>query len=504
MNRHLPARTGIWVVCLATALTACGAPPPVNPSDIAVADIEESISGTNGPVAAITNSRLDSLTMVDLRQRAFNTVRVGEFPIALAYSPDGNWFATANRGGNSASVVNVSTRKVTTYPAGEEPMAVLAQQGSSNLWVANWKSASITVIDTRTGRIRTVDSGEYPSSLAQSPDGREIYVLNHYLGRVLVLDGQNLQPRTEVRWREFPSCDKEVSIDDLLPFTRMPLDIVRQHVPCLDAALRAYLDSKPICTYSGFEENPEDFDRIYCILQFIPEDEWDIWFSCPAEVISNLLLYWPLYNSSDVPQCGHPNRRGSLESPVQGRYLVVNDTPAGQTLLIDRATHAIFNPFLAADAAQPSKGTHQSHLIAGGTTLIRPGKCPVDGQCLVHRLDLTQEPLDGIFDMDTIEYPCGENCGPIEAVNRNGRFGYRTIYAYRTEGGPYASRIEVINLETGASASKAIALFPLKLAVVDSEGVVIATHGNPLGGISLLDMVSLNTLEYRSGLGLGE
>ena len=120
------------------------------------------------------------------------TIRVGQYPIGVAVSPDGKHaYVTQKVYPGSVSVIDTATDHVTTTIAvGSDPYWVAVSPDGTRAYVTNLASRSVSVIDTATNHVTgtfAIPSGE-PLGVAVSRDGKLAYVVSAGNPRVFVLD----------------------------------------------------------------------------------------------------------------------------------------------------------------------------------------------------------------------------------------------------------------------------------------------------------------------------
>ena len=152
-------------------------------------------SGKDGSLYAVnmTDNRVYRLAGTPLMVQA--TGKVFYRPAAIALSPDGQYVAVANWGGETVSLLAAnSLQELTSYKVGSHPCA-LAYAPDGRLFVANAGSNSVSVIDNsqvfetiKTSLDPQALVGSTPDALALSPDGKRLYVANADNNDVAVVD----------------------------------------------------------------------------------------------------------------------------------------------------------------------------------------------------------------------------------------------------------------------------------------------------------------------------
>jgi len=113
-----------------------------------------------------------------------HTIRVGNFPAAVALSPDGATAYVANANDNTLSVITTATDTVVaTVPVGALPYGVAAAPSGAAVYVTGFGDDVLSVVDAATNRVvRTIslstpqDPQDNPVRVALSPDGSTAYV----------------------------------------------------------------------------------------------------------------------------------------------------------------------------------------------------------------------------------------------------------------------------------------------------------------------------------------
>jgi YVTN family beta-propeller protein len=126
----------------------------------------------------VANAVSDTVAVMDATNTVIAIVPVGDYPIALAMTPDGTRVYVANEGSNTVSVIDTATNAVVaTVPVGVRPFDVRVTPDGREVWVANAGASVVSVIDTATNTVvGTVPVGLGPHGIAFSPDGSRAYV----------------------------------------------------------------------------------------------------------------------------------------------------------------------------------------------------------------------------------------------------------------------------------------------------------------------------------------
>lgn len=137
------------------------------------------VAGTDGIVTVI-----DTAT-----NTVAGTIDVGNEPSGIAISTDGSRAYVTNSGSAAVTVLNVATSQIIdTIAVGNNPVAVTLSADGAKAYVVNANSASVSVIDTATNAVVTIAVGDSPQAIALTPDGTKAYVTNFSGRSVSVID----------------------------------------------------------------------------------------------------------------------------------------------------------------------------------------------------------------------------------------------------------------------------------------------------------------------------
>lgn len=149
----------------------------------------------DGKKAYVTIGIQNNVIAIDTSDNTISTtIPVGNLPISVAFSPDGKKAYVTNRNGNNVSVINPKTDTVTGTPisVGESPEDVAFSPSQMKAYVTNLGDKSISVINTKTNTTTTTIPDKFdPSSIAFSPDGNKAYVTNSGGDLVSVINTSN-------------------------------------------------------------------------------------------------------------------------------------------------------------------------------------------------------------------------------------------------------------------------------------------------------------------------
>jgi YVTN family beta-propeller protein len=109
------------------------------------------------------------------------TVTVGERPVGVAVTPNGQLAYVTNEGAGTVSVISTASNAVVaTIPlaAGSKPRGVAISPDGSTAWVADFGDETVTAIATATNTVSgaPVRVGREPEGVAVSPDGGSVFV----------------------------------------------------------------------------------------------------------------------------------------------------------------------------------------------------------------------------------------------------------------------------------------------------------------------------------------
>ena len=124
---------------------------------------------------------------------SFN-LTMGEFPWAIAFTPDGGWAYIVCRDSNNVILVNTtSMEEETTIDVGDEPFTIDISANGVLAYVTNHADGTVTVIETNTGEIETTISvGSGPRDVTLSRDGKHAYVCLSGEDSIAVIDTDSM------------------------------------------------------------------------------------------------------------------------------------------------------------------------------------------------------------------------------------------------------------------------------------------------------------------------
>ncbi len=143
----------------------------------------------------------ETVSIIDLSTMSQTyTVTVGQYPWAIAVTPDGKNAYVTNRGSGTVSVISLAGAPTVTatIPVQTGPAAIASSADGTKIYVANTLSDSVSVINTKTNIVAdTITLAAYagaptvggsPDGLAFSNDGKWLYVALAADNSIAVID----------------------------------------------------------------------------------------------------------------------------------------------------------------------------------------------------------------------------------------------------------------------------------------------------------------------------
>jgi YVTN family beta-propeller protein len=187
------ASNSVWVINTMTDMAVAVIPVQFSPLGVAIAP--------NGRFAYVTNTgavcdlcffnQPSSVSVIDTTTYSVvATIPVGQYPAAVAITPNGAFAYVANFNSNSVSVINTATNTVTTtITAGTGPWGIAITPNGAFAYVTNYTSASVSVISTTTNAVvATVAMGSPAWGVAITPNGAFAYVTTPGTNKVSVIN----------------------------------------------------------------------------------------------------------------------------------------------------------------------------------------------------------------------------------------------------------------------------------------------------------------------------
>jgi len=106
------------------------------------------------------------------------TITVGEFPQAIAITPDRQRAYVTNSFDNTVSVVDIPNNvEIATITVGVFPFGAASTPAGDRIYITNESAATVNVIDVASNTvIATITVGSTPRDIAVTPDGKYVYV----------------------------------------------------------------------------------------------------------------------------------------------------------------------------------------------------------------------------------------------------------------------------------------------------------------------------------------
>ncbi|MFD7498551.1 YncE family protein [Streptomyces sp. NPDC059832] len=168
--------------------TVVGNPIPVgnNPLDVAITP--------NGQRAYVTNVGSNNVSVIDTTTNTVvgNPIPVGSLPTGVAITPNGQRAYVTNGVSNNVSVIDTTTNTVVgnPIPVGNSPFGVAITPNGQRAYVTNTGSNNVSVIDTTTNTVvgNPIPVGNNPLNVAITPNGQRAYVTNEQSNSVSVIN----------------------------------------------------------------------------------------------------------------------------------------------------------------------------------------------------------------------------------------------------------------------------------------------------------------------------
>jgi YVTN family beta-propeller protein len=147
----------------------------------------------DGQSAWVANADSSTISIISLASKTVvATIPLPQFngdpaePNGVVFTPDGSTAYVTNHDANPGSVIyviDVASRSITkTIPTDAFPASAAVTPDGSTLWVPNRGDSTITVVDTLTNTVTGRLSADYPTGIAFNPTGTRAYVAEAELG----------------------------------------------------------------------------------------------------------------------------------------------------------------------------------------------------------------------------------------------------------------------------------------------------------------------------------
>jgi YVTN family beta-propeller protein len=146
-------------------------------------------------VACLDDDRIEEIDIADNTVRNRIELRVGDGPIDLALTADGQSLLSANFRSNTVSLIDLRSRvEITRFSVGRRPAAVVADATGTYAFSVNSLSNSVTVIDLpRLAPVASLPVETTPLRAALEPAGGRLFVINRDSPNLSVIRAEPLQ-----------------------------------------------------------------------------------------------------------------------------------------------------------------------------------------------------------------------------------------------------------------------------------------------------------------------
>nr|WP_276976625.1 PKD domain-containing protein [Ferrimicrobium acidiphilum] len=138
----------------------------------------------------VTNYNSYSVSVIpDASNTVVATIRVGTYPVGVAYDSGKGEVFVPNDGSNNVSVISdASNTVVASIPVGAGPEGVAYDSGKGEVFVANWGTNNVSVIsDASNTVVATIRVGTSPWGVAYDSGKGEMFVANYNSDNVSVI-----------------------------------------------------------------------------------------------------------------------------------------------------------------------------------------------------------------------------------------------------------------------------------------------------------------------------
>lgn len=198
-NAPAEAKNDFFVVTASDGASSVAVPvsvpvAPFNDTKIDTIDVggfPQAVAFSPDGSRAYTANLGGTITVVDTTSRtAVNNFVVENQPDGLAISPDGTKLFVAQSASNSVSLIDAVSGDPVGQPivVGASPGPIVVHPTGDFIYVANTNSNDISVIATGDRSVSNIAVGASPDALAISEDGSRVYVANFGDGSVSVID----------------------------------------------------------------------------------------------------------------------------------------------------------------------------------------------------------------------------------------------------------------------------------------------------------------------------
>lgn len=131
-------------------------------------------------VACTDDDRIEEIDIVDNAVKNRIELRVGDGPLDLVVTPDGQSLLSANFASNTVSLIDVRSRvEISRFSVGRRPTAVVVDETGTYAFAVNSLSNSVTVLDLqRLAPVAELDVDTTPLRAALEPSSSRLFVIN--------------------------------------------------------------------------------------------------------------------------------------------------------------------------------------------------------------------------------------------------------------------------------------------------------------------------------------
>jgi len=135
----------------------------------------------DGNRAYVTNQRDNTVSVIDTKSNiVISTIPVNYYPLGIAVSPDNSKVYVVNHNIGNISVINTASNTVVAnILESSDIWDVRVSPDGNKLYATDYSSNTVTVININTGAtITKIPMGPFPLELSFTPDGSRLYVTN--------------------------------------------------------------------------------------------------------------------------------------------------------------------------------------------------------------------------------------------------------------------------------------------------------------------------------------
>jgi YVTN family beta-propeller protein len=143
----------------------------------------------DGQQALVATHGGEQVTAINTASRIPKAIPVGEFVERIAISPDGKSAYFTTESSEEVFVINTETDAVVgSFPVGPEAYVVAFSPDGTRAYVGMEKGVDVVNTATRKVIAGPIDVGGFPEEIAVSPDGKSMYVVAESVKGIAVID----------------------------------------------------------------------------------------------------------------------------------------------------------------------------------------------------------------------------------------------------------------------------------------------------------------------------